>query len=349
MEALTDLPATEIKHLLKDMLRVRRFEEMVIDLWAEVETEGHRHVYVGQEAVGAAICAELRADDLLVTTHRNHGHVLLRGASPGEMLAEVLGRADGINGGRGGSAGMSPAHLGFLLNTAQVGGGVGLGMGGGFAQRIKGRGGISVAFFGDGSLEEGIAFESLNLAALERLPVLFVCENNSVGVSTGRAQNEWSSSSMAATTLGDVPKALQITTEVVAGEDVLAVRAAAQRLISALRTGTGPAFIEARSHRWPGSRSFNPQMPAGPTDLTWAGQPDTIPEEHREWIDRYDPIVLLARRLLAAGHVDAAELAAMDAAVADEMAEAKEFALASPLPDASDVLQAAFAPEEASP
>lgn len=337
------LGEAQAQALFRQMLRIRRFEETVIGLWAEVECEGHRHVYIGQEAVGTAIFALLREDDRVLSTHRNHGHVILRGADPGRALAEILLRADGINGGRGGSAGITPGDLGFLFTTAQVGSGVGLGAGAGFAQKVKGRGGIALAFFGDGGLEEGIAFESLNMAALHALPVLYVCENNSLGVTTGRAQNEWSSSSMAATTLADVPRALQIPAQPVAGEDVELILELAGRLIAGVRAGQGPAFIEARTHRWPGSRSFNPELVAGATQLQWITDPASVPEAHADWIDHYDPLVLFGRRLLGRGHLNASALAAMDEEICETLAAARAFALASPFPTPERALAGVFA------
>ena len=329
--------------IFETMLLIRRFEETVIDLWATVETEGHRHVYIGQEAVGATIMELLRDDDLILTTHRNHGHVIARGADPGRALAEILGRADGFNKGRGGSAGLTVREAGFLATTGQVGGGVGLGIGAAQAQKVKGRGGICVTFFGDGGLEEGIGFEAMNIAALYRLPVLLVCENNSVGVTTGRAQNEWSSSSMAAGTLGDVPRALGIATEVVAGESVTAVHDAASRLIGDLREGRAPAFIEMRTRRWPGSRSFNPQLVTGVTDLAGIWDPDSVTGEHAEWINQYDPVIGYGRELMHQGQVDRDEIRALDERVIGQVQAAREFALASPLPSEESGLTGTFA------
>lgn len=329
--------------IFESMLLVRRFEETVIDLWATVETEGHRHVYIGQEAVGATIMELLREDDLILTTHRNHGHVIARGADPGRALAEILGRADGFNKGRGGSAGLTVREAGFLGTSGQVGAGIGLGIGAAQAQKIKGRGGVCVTFFGDGGLEEGIGFEAMNIAALYDLPVLLVCENNSVGVTTGRAENEWSSSSMAAETLGDVPRALGIATEVVPGESVTAVYDAASRLIGDLREGRAPAFIEMRTRRWPGSRSFNPQLVTGVTDLTGIWDPASVAGEHAEWIGRYDPIIGYGRELVRQCLANRDAVVAMDERVTRQVVAAREFALASPLPSEESGLTGTFA------
>ena len=200
-----------------------------------------------------------------------------------------------------------------------------------------------MAFFGDGGLEEGIAFESLNMAALHALPVLYVCENNSLGVTAGRAQNEWSSSSMAATTLADVPRALQIPAQPVAGEDVELILELARPAHRRVRAGQGPAFIEARTHRWPGSRSFNPELVAGATQLQWITDPASVPEAHADWIDHYDPLVLFGRRLLGRGHLNASALAAMDEEICETLAAARAFALASPFPTPERALAGVFA------
>ena len=329
--------------ILRQMLYIRRFEETVIDLWATVETEGHRHVYIGQEAIAAVVCELLRDDDKVTTTHRNHGHIVARGADPNKALAEIIGRSGGYNRGRGGSAGLTAADVGFLFTTGQVGGGIGLGTGGGLAQKTRGNGGISATFFGDGALEEGIAFESMNMAALFDLPVLYVCENNSVGVTTGRADNEWSSSSMAAETLGDIPRALQIRTEIVAGEDVEALYAAASKLIAAIRDDGNPAFIETRSHRWPGSRGFNPTLVAGATDLNWILQPSSVDGDHAEWINNFDPIVRFGRTLIDRDELDEATLRSIDDEVQGVVDAAREYAVASPPVSPGDCLTGVYA------
>ena len=325
------------------MLLSRRFEETAMDLWETVETEGYRHVYIGQEAVGAVVMESLGADDLILTTHRNHGHIVMRGADPGRALAEILGRVDGFNGGRGGSAGMTVRDLGFLSTTGIVGGGVGLGTGAAFAQKIRGKGDISVAFFGDGGLEEGIAAESMNFAALYDLPVLYVCENNSVGVVTGRAQNEWSSSSMSAETLGDIPSALRIATEVVDGANVEAIYQAVSSLITDLRADKAPAFVEMRTYRWPGSRSVEPQRVTGNTDLNAIWNPESVSGEHAEWINKFDPVVRFGRELLAGSEVDRETLTLIDGEVQNLMMVARNFALASPQPSPENGLIGTFA------
>ena len=166
---------------LEKMLLVRRFEEAVVPLSTEGHFVGHYHLYIGQEGTGVRRWRCSRPRDYIATTHRNHGHVIARGADPGAALAEILGRAPGSNGGRGGTIHLCDPSLGFLSTSGVVGGCISLAVGGGYACRQKGDGSITMALFGDGALEEGVSFEALNIASLWRLPVVFLCENNSAG------------------------------------------------------------------------------------------------------------------------------------------------------------------------
>ena len=174
-----DASAARRWELLRTMLRMRRFEEAVFRLSTERHFAGHFHIYIGQEATGAAIIAALDARDRLATTHRNHGHVIARGADPAAALAEILGRAGGLNGGRSGTLHLSDPSLGFISTSAVVGGCISLAVGAGYACKQNGDGSVAAAFFGDGALEEGVSYEAMNIASLFKLPVLFVCENNS--------------------------------------------------------------------------------------------------------------------------------------------------------------------------
>src|SRR5918995_661743 len=169
------------RRALEMMMTIRRFEEEVDRLFHEKAFFAHYHLYIGQEATGVALMESLGPDDKIATHHRNHGHVLARGSDPKLALAEILGRRDGLNHGSGGTLHMSDPDRGFISTSAIVGGSISLAAGAGFALKQEGGDAISVGLFGDGALEEGIAYESLNLAALYELPVLFVCENNSEG------------------------------------------------------------------------------------------------------------------------------------------------------------------------
>jgi len=327
--------------IFERMLLMRRFEECVVQLFTDGAYVGHCHVYIGQEATAGALVEQLGDGDLVLATHRNHGHFIARGGDPDRALAEILGRADGVNGGRGGSAHLCDVSIGFPWSTAIVGGSIGLGIGAAYALKQSGGGGVAVAFFGDGALEEGIAFESLNIAALQALPILFVCENNSGGA-LGVAAGEWPSSTLRARQLVDIPAALGIRAEAVDGADAAAVHALAADAIADLRQGRGPVFIEARTERWPGTRFAHTQLATGVTEIAAAWRPELIAGEHADWIGQHDPLLRLARALLDAGYSDGKALLALDAAARSRIEAARDFALASPLPDPATAFAGAF-------
>jgi TPP-dependent pyruvate/acetoin dehydrogenase alpha subunit len=325
--------------LFERMVLMRRFEEMVIHVSADNTDIGRNHLYIGQEATGAAVIAMLKAGDLTHTTHRNHGHLIARGANPGKALAEIMGREGGLNHGRGGTWHLCDAEAGFQSTSAMVGGSIGLSVGGGYAVKELGTDNVSVAFFGDGVLDEGISFEALNFASQYDLPVLFVCENNA-------KEGAHETSRLAAQRLVDVPRALGIEVETVDGQDADAVAAVTADILARVRKGR-PVFLEARVERWPGSHQVKPDFITGVTDVSQAWDESKIGGEHADWIRRFDPILLYARTLLGDGAVTQDDVAAIDARVGAQMAEARAYAEASPYPDPAAVLNAAFAQEGA--
>jgi len=184
---LPGLSKEQLVEILRRMLLIRRFEEKVAQLAQQRKFPGHFHLYIGQEATGVAALLHLGPDDYIFTTHRNHGHVLARGGDPGRSLAEILGREGGYNRGKGGTLHLAVKELGIPLTSAIVGDIVPIATGAAYALKQLGGDGVSMAFFGDGALEEGAFYESINLAALWRLPVIYICENNSVGLVSARA------------------------------------------------------------------------------------------------------------------------------------------------------------------
>ncbi len=326
--------------IFERMLVMRRFEEMVVRLFEEKHFYSHYHLYIGEEATGAAAIEVLGPGDLSLTTHRNHGHVVGRGAHLGKALAEILGRMDGFCKGRSGTLHLSDRSTGFLSTSAVVGNCIGLATGAAYALKQAGKGNMSVAFFGDGALEEGVVFESLNLAALWSLPVLFLCENNSPGAG---GPGGYPSSVNAATKLSDIPKSLGIPTKRVDGADVKAVYGAASELVSGIRDGSGPAFIEAITERWPGSRPLWPELQTGVTDLTMAWDDSKITGEHADWIRNHDPVLRFARELQADSHLTQEKVLELDKRVSDNMETARSFAIASPLPQPESALEGVFA------
>lgn len=323
--------------LFETMLLMRRFEEAVVRLAREGKVGGHYHLYIGQEATGAAALAALRPGDHVATTHRNHGHVVGRGADLGRALAEILGRATGLNGGRSGTLHLCDPTLGFLSTSAIVGGCISLAVGGGLACRQRGDGSLSMAFFGDGALEEGVSFEALNIAALWRLPVVFVCENNSAGA-WGMARGGFPTSVHAASDLSLIPKSLGITTVRVDGVDMAAVHAAVSDAAAQCRAGRGPAFVEAATPRWAGSQPLWPELSTGVTDLRMATGEAPMEGEHREWYQHQDPVLRHARALASGGPDAVRRLQAVDAEIGGRIRAAVDFAVRSPMPEAETAL-----------
>lgn len=333
------LPDALAWRLIETMLLIRRFEEGVLRMSAEKQFIGHYHLYIGQEATGAAIMSVLEPRDRLTTTHRNHGHVIARGADPGRAMAEILGRATGLNGGRGGTIHLSDPDLGFLSTSGIVGGCIGLGVGGGYACKQKGDGSVSATFFGDGALEEGVSFEALNIASLWRLPVLFICENNSTG--SWAPGEGYPTLVHASTDLRLIPQSVGITTVRVDGADAAAVHEAAREAVGRCRRGEGPVFIEAMTRRWPGNNPLWPEPVTGVTDVRMATGEVPISGEHADWLSGHDPVLRLARELARAGGTE--RLRQLDADVRARIDAAVTFALQSPLPAAPTAFDHVFA------
>jgi TPP-dependent pyruvate/acetoin dehydrogenase alpha subunit len=329
---MTDNLTTDQKIVIFDrMLLIRRFEEMLIDLAGDYNF-GHYHLYIGEEATGATVVESLRETDLLLTSWRNHGHLLSRGADPGRMIAEILGRVDGYNKGCGGTLHLTVREAGFLSTSGLVGGAVGLASGVGYALKQAGEGNICVVFFGDGALEEGVVFESMNLASLWSLPVLFVCENNNSGAISAR-EGGFPSSEIAASRISDIPESLNIKTRIVDGADVPAVHEAVADAVDGIRKGTGPVFIEAYTERWPGSRPLWPEQATDVTNIASAWDETLITGEHTSWVRDFDPVIRFIRDGLEAGFLNKEDLLERDAQICARMAEARAFAEASAYPD----------------
>ena len=332
--------------LWRTMLRIRRLEEAVVKLAEDPShpIRGHVHVSIGQEAAAAGACAALRPDDYVFTTHRNHGHVLARGAEPARILAEILGRVDGIIHGRAGGFHIAAPHLGILHTSAIVGGSIPLAAGAAFAATRLGTGRVLFVFFGDGAMEEGVFSETMNIAQLWRLPVVFFMENNSVSPSE-RSGRGSPTSEHSASALSDVPRAYGITTQVTDGTDVELVASVAEKAIAACRTGGGPVFVESRTSRWPGNYGSSPTLAlSGETDLAWIWDPSAAPEHVATWVQGSDPVLRCARDLLDRREVNREQLLDLDRSVKQELRQAVEFALASPEPPAESAMDFVLAP-----
>ncbi|VCU69357.1 Acetoin:2,6-dichlorophenolindophenol oxidoreductase subunit alpha [Pigmentiphaga humi] len=328
--------------IFERMLTMRRLEETVFDLAARGIMVGHFHVYIGQESAGAAMLQAAGPGELLLSTHRNHGHLVGRGADPGRMLAEFLGRADGLNRGRGGTLHGTDRSLGFLQTSAVVGGIAPLATGAAYSLQRQRRQDAVIAFFGDGALEEGCVFESFNIAALWKLPIVYVCENNSVGA-IGREGGGYNSSVNATTQFTTIPKVYGIETRVhLDGNDIDGIYLDAVEALQRARNGEGPTFIEAVTTRWPGSQPLWPVLATGITRLEVAYGTEAPSGEHAGWIADHDPVLRIARELLAEG-VGIDTLKALDGTIRQKMDRAVDFALASPLPDPATATDYLFA------
>ena len=327
---------------LETMLTIRRFEEAVVGLFGAHEFMTHFHLYIGQESTGVPLMAALGPDDKIATHHRNHGHVIARGADPKLALAEILGRENGFNRGAAGTMHMSDTDRGFISTSAIVGGSISLGTGAGFALKTKGGDAVAIALFGDGALEEGVSYEALTLGALYSLPVVYVCENNSEGA-LGSAGGGFPTSVSAVDDLTDIPKTFGIPVETVDGRDVDAVFDVVNRAVEHTRARKGPFFIHAVTARFAGTQPLWPTLPTGETDISMAWDDSGSSGEHEQWFREHDTVLRYARQLLAAGDIDQDGLTELDARTRERIAEARQFALDSPRPTPESALDHVFA------
>ncbi|MCX5214926.1 thiamine pyrophosphate-dependent dehydrogenase E1 component subunit alpha [Kitasatospora sp. NBC_00240] len=292
------------------MLRlIRGFEQLALGLVKSGVITGGIHPYIGQEAVAVGVCAALRPQDRITSTHRGHGHVLAKGADPGRLLAELCGRVDGLNQGRGGSMHAADLSLGILGANGIVGAGAPIAVGAAWAARQAGEDRVVVSFFGDGALNQGVLLESLNLAAMWQLPVLFVCENNGYATTLPAATAVAGSGTGRAAAFG-------IPAVEVDGMDTEAVREATELAVRRAREGGGPAFLECRTYRFEGHHTMERRM-----KLRYRSA-----EEIEHWRTR-DPLERAGAALTDGRRT------AIDTAVDAELAEAERFALASDHPD----------------
>jgi acetoin:2,6-dichlorophenolindophenol oxidoreductase subunit alpha len=335
---LADISREEQLGILGKMLMIRRTEEHVIRFNEDYKDliRGHFHVYIGQEATGVSVCAALTSADYVFSTHRNHGHVIAKGGDPKKVLAEIIGRETGYCRGRAGTFHVAAPELRIVHTSAIVGGCLALAAGTAFASQVQEASAVTVVFFGDGAMEEGVFYEALNLAKLWQLPLIFLMENN-----YRRAGR--SGVSHSATELADVPRALNVDTTVIDGGNVGLVYKTASDLVRRTRAGEGPFFVEARTHPWPGNEGAHPKLVAGATNIAWAWDASGVPEKVRSWYAEGDPVLLYARELVEQGGVSRDEIQQLDAEVRKDADEAARFALESPLPDPKAALNFAYA------
>jgi pyruvate dehydrogenase E1 component alpha subunit len=307
--------------IYRAMRRIRRFEEVIGDCAAAGEFRGPTHLYIGQEAVAVGVCQALRRDDYVFGGHRSHGHYLAKGGDLNALAAEIFVRETGCSRGRGGSMHLTAPEVGLLGTSALVGGGMGTGVGSALASVRKGNHRVTAIFFGDGAIEEGVFHEALNFAAVQRLPVIFVCENNLYASHMPLAIRQHSDR------LVDHAIPYRVPGVRVDGNAALEVLAVAREAVRRARAGEGPTFIEALTYRWRGH--------VGPG---WDRDFNIRPEaEIEEWIKRC-PVERHARLLMEMGLATESGIASMDAEAEAEVAAAIEFARQSPLPKVEELL-----------
>jgi pyruvate dehydrogenase E1 component subunit alpha len=309
------------------MLRIRRFEERCVELYSAMKIRGFLHLYIGEEAVAAGVMAALSPDDSVVSTYREHGHALARGVSMNSIMAEMYGRVTGCSRGRGGSMHLFDAAHKFYGGSGIVGAGLPIAIGLALADMMCERGDLTACFFGDGAAAEGEFHESLNLAALWHLPVMFLCENNlyAMGTRIDRAH--------ANTDLAARAASYGMPAQAVDGMDVLAVEAAAQQIAEDMR-GRGPAFLELRTYRYRAHSMYDPDRYRDKKEIA-------------AWQKR-DPIQTL-RQTMAAGEFDDAAYAELDRAAKAEIDAAVTFAEDSALEPVDELTRFVYAEPAVTP
>src|SRR5213594_1928551 len=310
----TRLDAELARRLLTQMSLIRRFEEKAAEMYALGKIGGFLHLYIGQEAVAVGAMSTIRPDDYAISSYREHGHCLAKGSDPKRVMAELHGRRDGLSKGKGGSMHLFDRSTNFLGGHAIVGAHLPIAAGVAFAIKYQGGDQVIVCYFGDGAVPEGEFHEALNLAALWKLPVLFLCENNryAMGTSTERALSQ--------TEIWKFAETYGVPGERVDGMDVLAIREAVGRAVARARKDKTPSLIEADTYRF---RGHSMRDPAGAVYRT---------REEVEHEKERDPIVMFRERVLTAGILTEADVRALEKDVNDRIDEAVAFADASPEP-----------------
>jgi pyruvate dehydrogenase E1 component alpha subunit len=302
-------PTLERDHslmLLREMVRIRRFEEKCAELYSAAKIRGFLHLYIGEEAVAVGAMQALEADDAIVATYREHGHALVRGVSAASIMAEMYGKQEGCSRGRGGSMHLFDTATRFYGGNAIVGGGLPLALGLALADKMQGRPRVTACFFGEGAVAEGEFHECMNLAALWKLPVLFCCENNlyAMGTALKRSESEIDLCLKASS--------YEMPAWPVDGMDVIACEEATRRAVTAVRSGGGPCFLEFRTYRFRAHSMFDPQLYRDK-------------QEVEEWKKR-DPVSTFEARLREQGLLNDEDLKRIEDDVAAEIAKAIEFA-----------------------
>ncbi|MFA7628839.1 MAG: thiamine pyrophosphate-dependent dehydrogenase E1 component subunit alpha [Candidatus Dojkabacteria bacterium] len=305
--------------IYKKMIEIRKFEEKALELFEKNVLRGSVHLCIGQEAIASTVCSMLRDEDYITSTHRGHGHCLAKGAKPNMALAELMGKATGYCNGRGGSMHIADVTKGNLGANAIVGAGIPIATGAALSASLRKTDQVAVSFFGDGASNEGIFHESLNLASVWKLPVIFICENNLYGISTHTKESTSVKDIAVRAASYDMPG------EVVDGNDVMAVEKAFAKALARARKGEGPTLLECKTYRWYGH---------------WTGDPQVYRtrEEVDSWKEKC-PIIRLEKYMLDKKIVKQTDLEKMNQEIQELINAAEKYALESPDPDPALVME----------
>ena len=312
-------------HMYRQMLKIRKFEENVNQLYTSAKMPGLSHLSIGQEAVAVGVCEALRIDDYITSTHRGHGHCLAKGAATNLMFAELLGKASGYCRGKGGSMHIADQDSGNLGANAIVGGSAGIATGAALSAKMRGTDQVSVCFFGDGALGQGIIYEVMNMASLWSLPVIYVCENNLYTEYTHYTE----------TTAGDITaraKAFHIHAEEIEGQDVRQVLSTSGKLVQRARSGQGPSFLLCNTYRYFGHH-------VGDINRAYYRTKD----EEIDWKTNRDPLIIFSNWMTSSGLLNDSDLDQVESDVQTEIEDAVQFAMDAPYPKPEEVKKHVYA------
>jgi acetoin:2,6-dichlorophenolindophenol oxidoreductase subunit alpha len=317
-----NLPANQLIEIYRKMVTIRLFEEKIIDLYARGLVPGLAHLYVGEEAIAVGVCANLRDEDYITSTHRGHGHVIAKGAELKYMMAELFGKKTGYCKGKGGSMHIADVAIGILGANGIAGGGLPIAIGAGLSAKMRKTDQVTACFFGDASSNNGTFHESLNFASVHRLPVVFVCENNTYGISVSQKQHQ---------TIKDVSvraSAYSMPGITIDGNDVMAVYDTCGKAIQRARAGEGPSLVECKTYRWRGHHEGDPNQ----------GKRYRTMEEIQEWMKKC-PIKRFEGKLVSEKILTQPKIKKIWEGVQKEIDDSVEFANQSPFPQPQDLYE----------
>jgi len=313
----------QAEHYLRQMMHIRKFEDKMMDLMSKNIAQGGSHLYAGEEAVAVGAVAAIRPDDYIASTHRGHGHCVAKGGKLDELMAEILGKATGCCGGKGGSLHLADVSTGNLGANGVVAGGLGIATGAGLSIKMRGEDKVVICFFGDGAMNEGIVHECMNMASKWQLPVIYLVENNLYGMSVAIARSSRLEDHTKRAVAYDMPGTA------VDGQDVLAVRDGVAVCAQRARAGRGPSLLIANTYRYYGHSRSDPRA-------------YRTKEEEAYWHDR-DPIKLFSAECIARGILSKNQVRAIDDATTEEIEQATQFAIDSPMPEPGELYTDVYA------